>query len=726
MPLGRPLSHHYHGHLFWPGRLPTEANFKFANLSKVTWHPGTLLDRAKYLEYAYLLPTHYTRRLNDAKSLDFEAVKELFNKIANPAAGSRTDIFPVEIQKKGFSEWIDTMKEDRKKSEAVPEDWDTPAKKQQEKECEKNIHDYRTDQKREEIENFVFRKHGIFMSRFRWLKLDAAPAPDAKVDNGFHDIPKNLKAFVEVMLSLTDININSTVGVCSPAVYNDLSEKKKKDYTTDGLKKLSLYEYYELSKEKKAAFDEETVDHVDTPNSTIVTGDFVLLIKDEEEAKRLFKKFDGAELGVRWRDCMKDMLGQKFEVMDMPPFPGAVRVNESRGAADRRITNLIFPKSMLLQIKREDVDNDRFNDRFPPGTKVKLVGLENAALNGKGGVVVEGKRSRGGAVLGRLNVLVDGAKTSTEYSHKNLVDDEKEEEEDDVQKQVMLVATHADSKDINDAMKEYSRKKGQGKASWYFNKGYSSISGLVSGVVCAGIGAGAAVESGIGGAIGAGAGLVIGAGLFDVARAQLYAFGVSAFICATHKAQFEYCIAELERLRVFEVNGDTWIEYIETWEALYDYWTVLRNETKEQRNQVLISALSVILKESEGDANAVGDMHWEDTAYVWKGPGDTLAAVRKVRVCFSRGPPSIGMIEALHNMGKMLTTAKYPGLIRSLRYELYNIETIVAAKARVSNLARDTVLSGLIAGAGLVGQWLYDDHFNAPNVMEVLNGTIYG
>ena len=53
---------------------------------------------------------------------------------------------------------------------------------------------------------------------------------------------------------------------------------------------------------------------------------------------------------------------------------------------------------------------------FPPGTKVKLVGFNSAALNGKRGVVVEGN-----AALGRVVVLVDGDAKLKAFSFENLV-----------------------------------------------------------------------------------------------------------------------------------------------------------------------------------------------------------------------------------------------------------------------------------------------------------------
>jgi hypothetical protein len=53
---------------------------------------------------------------------------------------------------------------------------------------------------------------------------------------------------------------------------------------------------------------------------------------------------------------------------------------------------------------------------FSPGTKVKLVGLKAAALNGKRGVVVDGE-----AALGRVVVLVDGDATPKAFSFENLV-----------------------------------------------------------------------------------------------------------------------------------------------------------------------------------------------------------------------------------------------------------------------------------------------------------------
>ena len=102
------------------------------------------------------------------------------------------------------------------------------------------------------------------------------------------------------------------------------------------------------------------------------------------------------------------------------------------------------------------------------------------------------------------------------------------------------------------------------------SRGYAAVIGGVIGVC-------------IGGAIGnekamaiAGVSMMfLGIGSAEYLRAYTFAIRTSTDILKTHLVQLNHVVDELQRLRVFQLTNENWLEYLDMWSGLYQYLELL-------------------------------------------------------------------------------------------------------------------------------------------------------
>jgi hypothetical protein len=391
--------------------------------------------------------------------------------------------------------------------------------------------------------------------------------------------------------------------------------------------------------------------------------------------------------------------------------------------------------------------------------------LSGMSAGAKFGAVKKGQKSEDRSVdfeqfLGACFIT---DKTECKHIYTAYLKAEKEKEQSGT-------AARAASPSTADAKKEEYVSDGYEHINWKRTKLNMGVGGLV----CAGIGAivgyisaferrrildeTGLISGGGGAGAGVGAGLVVGAASTNIALAHWYAFfTVNRGNLYAHLDQISHVRAQLHRLLTFELTSLNWVIYMQLWESLYNYLKLLKGpESKKEAgaasasnprlspkkrdevpeapysgldnatkaaadaivgNKRLIWVLEQILEEGiQEEETDSGKNHWELDGHNWQGPRATIDAFDTIRMCFNTSAPPPGIIAALTDMTKGLQTAKFMELMRKLDREVRLIEQIQEMISSVKLLLSNAVLSGMIAAAGIAGDYIYNEYVEVQEV----------